>query len=95
MAFADRKKIVKVWSVVVAVAVVVGMVVAGRVEVAAVMVVTMAVMLVSPLTFYRPSAAVLFRFVLKLIFSENKKNLKQFLTQKPLARERSSLHQKV
>ena len=44
--------------------------------VAAVVVVTMAVVLVSPLTLYRPSAAVLFYFVLKLIFYENKKNLK-------------------
>ena len=49
---------------------------AARVEVAAVVVVTMAVELVSPLTLYRPSATVLFYFVLKLIFSENKRNLK-------------------
>ena len=49
---------------------------AARVEVAAVVVVTMAVVLVSPLTLYRPSATVLFYFVLKLIFSENKKTLK-------------------
>ena len=47
------KKIVKVWSVVMAVAAVVaaGVVAEARVEVAAVVVVTMAVMLVSPLTF--------------------------------------------
>ena len=63
----------KVWSVVVAVAVVVA---AARVEVALVVVVTMVVVLVSPLTLYRPSATVLFHFVLKLIFSENKKTLK-------------------
>ena len=31
--------------------------------------------LVSPLTLYRPSATVLFHFVLKLIFSENKETL--------------------
>ena len=37
--------------------------------VAAGVVVTMAVVLVSPLTLYRPSATVLFYFVLKLIFS--------------------------
>ena len=46
-------------------------VVAARVEVAAVMV------LVSPLTLYWPSATVLIHFVLKLIFPENKKNLKK------------------
>ena len=63
------KKSVKVWSVVVAVA-------AARVEVAVVVVATMAVLLVSPLTLYRPSATVLFRYILKLIFSENKSFLK-------------------
>ena len=67
---ADREKIVKVWSVVAVAAVA-----AARVEVSAV-VVTMVVVLVSPLTLYRPSATVLFHFVLKLIFSENKKTLK-------------------
>ena len=50
-----------------------GVVAEARVEVAAVVVVTMAVVLVSPLTLYRPSATVLFHFVLKLIFFENKK----------------------
>ena len=49
---------------------------AARVEVAAVVVVTIAVVLVSPLTLYRPSATVPFYFVLKLIFYENKKSLK-------------------
>ena len=44
-----------------------GMVAEARVEVAAVVVVTMAVVLVSPLTLYRPSAIVLFHFILKLI----------------------------
>ena len=53
-------------------AVVAGVVAAARVEVAAVVVVTMAVVLVRPLTLYKPSATVLFHFVLKLIFSENK-----------------------
>ena len=71
------RKIVKVWSVVVAVvAVVAGMVAAARVEVAAVVVVTMAVVLVSLFTLYRPSATVLFCFVSKLIFYKNKRNLK-------------------
>ena len=51
------------------VAVVAGVVAAARVEVAAVVVVTMAVVLVSPPTLYKPSATVLFHFVLKLIFS--------------------------
>ena len=50
-----------------------GVVAEARVEVAAVVVVTMAVVLVSPLTLYRPSATVLFYFVLKLIFYKNKK----------------------
>ena len=59
VAFADWEKIIKVWSV--AVAVVAGVVAAARVEV---VVVTMAVVLVSPLTLYRPSATVLFHFVL-------------------------------
>ena len=72
--------IVKVWSVVVAVAarvvaVAARVVAAARVEVAAV-VVTMTVVLVSPLTLYRPSATVLFHFILKLIFSKSKKTLK-------------------
>ena len=40
-----------------------GVVAEARVEVAAVVVVTMAVVLVSPLTLYRPSATVLFLFV--------------------------------
>ena len=40
-----------------------GVVAAARLEVAAVVVVTMAVVLVSPLTLYRPSATVLFHFV--------------------------------
>ena len=57
-------------------AVVAGVVAAARVEVAAVVVVTMAVVLVSPPTLYKPSATVLFHFVLKLIFSENKKDSK-------------------
>ena len=63
---------------VVAVAAVVAVVMAAaRVEVtAAVVVVTMAVVLVSPLTLYRPLATVLIHFILKLIFSENKKTLK-------------------
>ena len=76
-------------------AVVAGVVAAARVEVAAVVVVTMAVVLVSPPTLYTPSATVLFHFVLKLIFSENKKIFKKFITRKLLARECSSLHQKV
>ena len=75
--FADREKVVKVWSVVVAVAAVVaGVEAAARVEVAAVVVVMMVVVLVSPLTLYRSSATVLFHFVLKLIFSKNKRTLK-------------------
>ena len=49
------------------VAVAVG-VAAARAEVAAVVVAVMAVMLVSPLTLYRPSATILIHFVLKLIF---------------------------
>ena len=57
-------------------AVVAGVVAAARVEVA-VVVVTMAVVLVSPPTLYKPSATVLFHFVLKFIFSENKKTLKK------------------
>ena len=67
------KKIIKVRSVVMAVAAVVatGVVAEARVEVAAVVVVIMAVVLVSPLTLYRPSATVLFQFVLKLIFTSN------------------------
>ena len=72
------KKIVKVWTVVMAVAAVVaaGVVAEEGVEVAAVVVVTMAVVLVSPLTLYRSSATVLFYLVLKLIFYKNKRNLK-------------------
>ena len=57
-------------------AVVAGGVAAARVEVAAVVVATMAVVLVSPLTLYRPSATVLIHFVLKLIFPEYKETLK-------------------
>ena len=57
-------------------AVVAGVVAAARVEVPAVVVVTMVVVLVSPPTLYMPSATLLFHFVLKLIFSENKKTLK-------------------
>ena len=61
----------------VAVAVVVAVVVtAARVEVAVVVVATMAVVLVSPLTLYRPSTTVLIHLVLKLIFLENKKTKK-------------------
>ena len=81
--------------VVAVVAVVAGVVAAARVEVAAVGVVSMAVVLVSPPTVYKPSATVLFHFVSEFIFSENKKNLTKLITRKPLARERSSLHQKV
>ena len=54
-------------------AVVAGVVAAARVEVTSVVVVTMAVGLVSPPTLYKPSATVLFHFVLKLIFPKNKK----------------------
>ena len=43
----------------------------ARAKVAAVVVATVAVVLFRPLTLYRPSATVLFHFVLKLIFSEN------------------------
>ena len=50
-------------------AVMVGVVAAARVEVPAVVVVTMVVVLVSPPTLYKPSATVLFHIVLKLIFS--------------------------
>ena len=53
-----------------------GVVAAARVEVAAVVVVTMAVVLVSPPTLYKPSPTVQFHFVLKLIFYKNKKALK-------------------
>ena len=68
MAFANQEKNHKsLLVVVVAVTVVVaGVVAAARVEVAMVGVVTMAVVLVSPLTpltLYRPSATVLFHFV--------------------------------
>ena len=45
-------------------------------EVAAVMLATLAVVLVSPLTLYRSSATVLIHFILKLIFPKNKKKLK-------------------
>ena len=54
-------------------AVVAGVVAAPRVEVAVVVVGTMVVVLVSPPTLYKPSATVLFHFILKFIFSENKK----------------------
>ena len=67
-AFADREKIINVWPVVVAVAVVVAgevaaaraevvavVVAPARVEVAAVVVATMVMVLVSSLTLYRPS----------------------------------------
>ena len=58
---------------VVAVAVVVAVVVvAARAEVAAVVMATMVVVLVSPLTLYRTSAIVLIHFVLELIFPEKK-----------------------
>ena len=57
------KKFVKVWSVVVGV------------EVAAVVVATMAELLVSPLTLYTPSTTVLIYFILKLFFPENEKTL--------------------
>ena len=73
------EKIVKVWSVVVAVAAVVsGAEVAERVEIVPVVVATMAEVLVSPFTLYRrrPSATVLIHFVLKLIFPEYKKTFK-------------------
>ena len=50
-------------------AVVTGVVAAARVEVAAVVVVTRMVVLVSPPTLYKLSATVLFHFVSKLIFS--------------------------
>ena len=54
-----------------------GVVVAARVEVAVVVVATMALVLVSLLTLYRPSATVLvIHFVLKVIFPEYKKTLK-------------------
>ena len=53
-----------------------GVVAAARVEVAAVVVVTMAVVRVNPLTLYRPSATVLIHFVLLLIFPEIKKTSK-------------------
>ena len=49
--------------------VVAGVVMAARVEVAGVVVVIMAVVLVNPPTLYKPSATVLFHFVSKLIFS--------------------------
>ena len=54
----------------------------------------LAVVLVSPLTLYRPSETVLIHFVLKLIFPEYKKT-KKFITQKVLVQEPSSFHQKV
>ena len=44
-----------------------------RVEVAAEVVATMAVVLLSPLTLYRPSATVLIHFVLRFISLENRK----------------------
>ena len=50
-------------------AVMAGVVAAARMEVAAVVVVTMAMVLVSPPTLYKPSATVLFYFILKLVFS--------------------------
>ena len=59
VAYANQEKIIKVWSVVVA---------AARVEVAAVVVATMVVVLVSPLTLYSPSATVLIHFVLNSFF---------------------------
>ena len=79
-------------------AVVAGVVAAARVEVAGVVVVTMAVVLVSPPTLYKPSATVLFHFVLKLIFSKKAFRMidvKKLITRKPLAQECSSSHQKV
>ena len=45
---------------------------AARAEVAAVVVATMSVVLVSPLTLYRPSTIVLIHFMLKLIFPKIK-----------------------
>ena len=70
MAIADREKNRKVWSVVVSVAAAVaGLVVAARVEVAAVVVATMAVVLVSPPTPHRPSASAPIHLGLKLSFS--------------------------
>ena len=93
MAFASWEKIIKVGSVVVAVAVAV----AAREEVAAVVVATMVVVLVSPVATYAtscPSATVLIHFVLKLIFPEYKKT-KKFLTRKLLVREPFSFYQKV
>ena len=62
--------------VVAVVAVVAGVVVAARGELAGVVVVIMTVMLINPPTLYKPSATVLFYFVSKLIFYENKRNLK-------------------
>ena len=55
---------------------------------------TMVVMLVSPLTLYGPSATVLIHFILKLIFPK-KLEIKIFMTQKLLALEYSSVHQKM
>ena len=46
---------------------------AAKAEVAAVVVATMAVVLVGPLPLYRPSATVPILLVLKLIFPENKR----------------------
>ena len=54
-----------------------GVVVAARLEVAVVVVATMALVWVSLLTLYRPSATVLvIHFVLKVIFPEYKKTFK-------------------
>ena len=50
-------------------AVVAGVVAPARGEVVGVVVVLMTVVLVNPPTLYKPSATVLFHFVLKLIFS--------------------------
>ena len=61
------------------VAVAAGVEVAARVGVVTVVGVPIAVVLVSLLTLYRPSATDLFHFVLKLIFPEYKKTLKYSL----------------
>ena len=74
-----------------------GVVVAARVQVAAVVVATMAVVLVSPVATSAtscPSATVLIHFVLKLIFPEYKKT-KKFITQKLLVQEPVSFYQMV
>ena len=73
-AFANRERMVKIWSeVVVAAAVVKVVMVAARTEVVAAAGV---VLMFSPLTLNRLFTTVLIHFILKVVFSDNKKRIK-------------------